>query len=152
MNSIGDFAEKDLSKQFIKESLKIGQIIHVYSRHVSPPKNKFCIIINIDPLIVLYINSEVSKIYNNDQEKLKLQIVISKLFYDFLEKDSIVDCVYWEFKMNIDDVAQQIFERKPYYDIRCELCATLKQKIVVSVTNSRFLPVIRKAIIAENLK
>ncbi len=152
MNKINEYLGPSQKQQLIKNNLKIGQILHIFSKYTNPPKDKFCLIVNIDPFVLFYINSDITNFVRNNPEKFELQIIIPHYCYTFFSKDSYLDCITWEMYIKIDDVVQQIIQNKPFYNIKDELCDRLKQKITNAISKSRIYNPSRRKVIIDNLK
>jgi hypothetical protein len=97
MANLGDFFPDKLKENAVKNSIKAGSVLKLYSKDTKPkPKEKRFIVIGKDihnNLIgVVYINSNINFNVINSQTLINLQYDIEKKDNDFLDWDSTIDC------------------------------------------------------------
>lgn len=81
-------------KKFCDRHIKVGAVFRRFFKRTSPPKPKFFIIADINPtqdtIGFVYINSEINQ--RMPPMKQDLQYEIRGVDYEFLARDSFVDC------------------------------------------------------------
>jgi len=139
-----------MQRRLAEESLKTGQIILVFCEYITSDHPKFYVIINVDPLVLMIINSGISN-YIREKDYLKiLQVKLSE-HYEFLLKDSYVNCSKLIYCISKNDLIGQIIEKPDYYGVKGELIEQDKQEILETICNATTLDRIQKDLIFKGL-
>lgn len=73
--------------------LHIGAILHLYCSFTRPPKDKFLIIVCLDPKpLLVFINSRINALVQSNPDLAQCQILIDAENHTFLDYDSYIDC------------------------------------------------------------
>lgn len=109
MVSLGNhFGSSFLSEQ-VDRQLTPGAVIYIHCPFTTPPKQKYLLVACCDPeLLVLVINSEINEFINIRPTLLACQVDVLKDDHDFLEHDSIVNCVETRTAFNLSDIREAI--------------------------------------------
>lgn len=99
-----------LTEISINNHLRAGAVLRIYCSFTTPPKFKFVMIANLEPLEVFIINSEMPPYIQNTPDLLADQIDIPQHDHPFLEHDSILNCIEAHRTFNISDLKQEMAE------------------------------------------
>jgi len=73
--------------------LHIGAILHLYCSFTKPPKEKFLVVVCLDPKpLLVFINSKINALVQRNPDLAQCQIQIDAESHPFLNYDSYVDC------------------------------------------------------------
>lgn len=132
-----EFLSDDVRQKIIFNSLQPKVILHIHSCSITPPGDKFCIIVNKDPLAVFYINSKINSFILKRPELSRLQIPLSPSEdYQFLDRVSYINCANLDFGLKLEVIIKQMTSKPEYYAIKGFLSSKEIQKIITVVTNS----------------
>jgi len=77
----------------MSSNLHIGAILHLYCSFTRPPKDKFLVIVCLDPKpLLVFINSRINTLIQRNPDLAQCQIVIDAENHTFLDYDSYIDC------------------------------------------------------------
>ena len=96
MSPIGDSFPASYREQFAKDNLVPGSVIRCFVNDVTPPKEKYFVIIGTtsDKVLVgsIYINSVINPNRFNTAYLKSLHLPVLQADYSFLDHDSYIDC------------------------------------------------------------
>ena len=69
-----------------------GSVLHLHFSDITNPKEKFGILLTVDPVRFFLINSRLSAFTEQSPEHRRSQLEIDVASHEFLEHDSWVDC------------------------------------------------------------
>ena len=73
--------------------LKAGCVVKVFAAHITPPHNKYYVIVSLEPLVLgVFINSEVNAYIKRRPALLNAQVKVLQIEHGFLTYDSWLDC------------------------------------------------------------
>jgi len=73
--------------------LHIGAILHLYCSFTRPPKDKFLIVVCLDPKpLLVFINSRINALVQSNPDLAQCQVLIDAENHAFLDYDSFIDC------------------------------------------------------------
>lgn len=72
--------------------MSLGDVFYLSCTLCNPPKPKFFVVVQADPLRMVLINSDVNQFVRNKPRTLKLHLPLSHDCHDFLDHDSYLAC------------------------------------------------------------
>lgn len=129
--------------------LKPGRVLLLNDPSID--HDKFYVIINIEPLVLLFfINSRIHPFIMKNPDLVSMQVQIFQTAYpSFLSHDSYIACHEFNKKYLLDNILKQI-ESDPNR-IKSMLHRDTKNKIIEVVTTSVLYSEIEKELIINNL-
>lgn len=126
-----------------------GDIVHMNLSNI--PHGKFCVIINKEPLVYMYlINSSIHPFIMADQELLNHQILLKVSDYsNFLNYDSYLDCSRFYKTLNIIDFEQKLSSGNA--TVKGHLTTETKIEIIGIIESSTKYSPAEKHLIKQNL-
>ncbi|CAI2407274.1 hypothetical protein [Serratia liquefaciens] len=110
MTNLGSLLSAGQAEQLTSTLLRAGAVIYMHCNFTTPPKNKYLVVVCCEPeLLVLVINSEVNGFVQSRPELLDCQVDVPKADHDFLDHDSVVDCVETQTAFNLTEVRDALF-------------------------------------------
>lgn len=85
-----------------------GDVLYQHCEFTTPPKVKFMVVVCCEPLLVLLINSEVNAFIKQTPHLLACQVDISQQEHDFLDWDSVVNCIEAHAAFDLEVIKEQI--------------------------------------------
>jgi hypothetical protein len=74
-------------------ALRTGDVVHVYVQSLRNPKHKYCVLVCMEPKLLLFlINSEVTEYKKTRPDLMAAQLEIDAASHAFLNYDSWLDC------------------------------------------------------------
>lgn len=74
-------------------NLHIGAILHLYCSFTRPPKDKFLVVVCLDPKpLLVFINSKINAFVQSNPSLAQCQVLIDAENHAFLDYDSYIDC------------------------------------------------------------
>ena len=137
------------SEEQVIEACKPGQILHLYCGFTNPPKDKFLVVVQTEPLWLLIINSVIHSFVQKNQTLLNCQVKIDCAAHTFLEYDSYIDCSKIIDEIEIDRVHQILTYH--FHNSKGKISDAVKTRIIEAVTNNPLLSSNEKEIICNNL-
>lgn len=149
MNSLGDSFPPKLRDQLINDSIIPGKILRLYCDFTNPPKNKFLVIVNVNPLVMTFIiNSGINAFIRKNSVLNDLQIKITPDIYPFLTHDSFIACNELNTRFTIEGIKTQL--GKDLTLIKGDLTPETKSEIIKQTSKSILYSKEQKNLIAEN--
>jgi hypothetical protein len=91
--TLGDSFPPELKKELIEKDLIPGRFIYLFCPFTTPPKNKYFLVVSINPLVLLFIvNTSVNPFILNNPKLLEAQLLLKQSDYSFLDHDSYLAC------------------------------------------------------------
>lgn len=110
MTNLGSLLSAGQAAQLTGTLLRAGAVIYMHCNFTTPPKSKYLVVACCEPeFLVLVINSEVNRFVQSRPELLDCQVDVPKADHDFLEHDSVVDCVETQTAFNLTEVREALF-------------------------------------------
>ncbi len=73
--------------------LHIGAILHLYCSFTKPPKDKFLVVVCLDPKpLLVFINTRINALVQSNPDLAQCQVLIDAENHPFLDYDSYIDC------------------------------------------------------------
>ena len=139
-----------LSDKKKEEKLRPGAVIYYYCPVTTPPKYKYQVICNIDPLLVLLINSRIHEFIANRPELLRCQVSLKSEDYDFLKYDSHLNCVDAHECYEITNLKEMVVSN--YREIyKGELLPNSVREVIAAINESTVMAPINKKRITSSL-
>lgn len=89
--------------------VKTGDILFLRCGHCTPPKNKYFVVVSIDPdPILFFINSKLNDFVRNNLNLYPYHTSIKVSEHGFLKYDSWVDCCDPCIEFNFDGIEQDM--------------------------------------------
>ncbi|ECO0902165.1 hypothetical protein AA449_26900 [Salmonella enterica subsp. enterica serovar Newport] len=85
-----------------------GDVLYLHCDFTTPPKMKYMVVVCCEPLLVLLINSEISRFIMGKPDLLSCQVDLAKNDHDFLEWDSVVSCIEAHTAFNLEALQKRI--------------------------------------------
>lgn len=102
-----------------KAKIKPGSIVHFYCHYISNPKNKFLVVVHVDPkedlVLGFFINSEIHPFLKSNPDLLICQFQMKKAKYGFLINDSFLDCSDLQDQIGLEELAAHLTEVEDDY-------------------------------------
>ncbi|HBC3389513.1 hypothetical protein AABD46_13460 [Vibrio parahaemolyticus] len=96
--------------QLAANNLRVGSVIHKFCHFTTPPKDKFLVVVSVDPrLLVLIINSKINQYYI-DNGTDQYHVSVPQVDHQFLSHDSFTNCVEAHTAFDCDDIKQDIID------------------------------------------
>ena len=125
-----------------------GDILLLRCGHCTPPKNKYFVVVSIDPdPILLFINSKLNDFVKNNSNLYPYHTSIKESEHAFLKYDSWVDCCDPCIEFSFDGIEQDIKYGGEYCGVLSNTAAKiifegvqknplLKRKIKIKILHS----------------
>lgn len=104
----GDKLSPEDKETYITSCLVPGGIFHCFCAFTNPPKNKFFVLVAIDPSLIFLINSQISQWLASRPNLRDCQVALLKADHAFLNHDSFLDCTQAERRITIDVLRQEM--------------------------------------------
>ncbi len=149
MNSFGDSFPPELKEKLINDSLVPGKVLYLHCDFTKPPKNKFLVIVNTAPLVMMFIiNSGINTFIANNPVLNALQIRIEPGHYPFLKHNSYIACHELNTRFTIEEIKSQL--ENDLTLIKGDLTAATKNEIIKQANGSVLYSSVQKDLIARN--
>lgn len=107
---LGDLLPPDQKRQYIRDSLVPGRVLHLHCSFTSPPKHKFVILVSMTPEpLVFLINSEISEWLEQRPDLRDCQVLIHCAEHSYLSYDSYLDCTQAK-RPPVTEIERQLME------------------------------------------
>lgn len=124
--------------KYIRTRLTPGRILLVHCDFTTPPKDKFLVLVCVEPEpLFLIINSQLSEFVRKREWLLQCQVSIKHEDYSFLNHHSYIDCTSAH-KVTLRDIYEQL--GKEIKRIKGEIRKDTRDQICAAVKFSRTLP------------
>lgn len=109
MALLGDAFPESLRTELASgKTISVSDVLYKFCNFTTPPKNKYMVVCCLNPFLVLLINSNISEFIQRREELLCCQVDMSKEDHDFLEWDSVVNCIEAHDAFDITDMKEDI--------------------------------------------
>lgn len=89
--------------------VRIGDILFLRCGHCIPPKNKYFVVVSIEPSpILLFVNSKLNDYVKNNPSLYPYHTSIKQSEHTFLKYDSWVNCCDPCIEFNLDNIEQDM--------------------------------------------
>jgi len=150
MITFGEFLPEEQRLSFIERHLVPGQILYILTKFPQIQKNKYLLIVCDNGSVASFvINSKIHKFKAKNENLRDCQVCIKNSDYNFLDRDSYVDCT----KVHIverENIVTQILNDTSR--VKGPIDVTTKEQIVKAVNKARTLTPEQKVMILEALK
>lgn len=133
-----------------EEKLKPGTVIYCYCPATKPPKHKYQLIYSVEPLLVLLINSKINEFILKKPYLLSCQVTLKSADYEFLDKDSHLNCVEAHECYDISDMRGKIVANYSTMYMG-EILPNSARDVIAAVNESVVMAPIHKRIITTHL-
>jgi hypothetical protein len=147
---LGNLFPEDKKREYIDRNFQPGQILYLYCEFISPPKDKFLVLICDGGIPLLFIiNSNIGLYVADRPDLLNCQVQLNATDYDFLDHDSFINC----------GEVVNYFDRQAIYDqllndtgrIKGELNEATKNQMISVVKRARLISPRHKQVIINAL-
>jgi hypothetical protein len=91
--AIGDSFPLEKRKAYVERNLKAWSVIYLYCESISPPHDKFLLIVSASPYVLyFFINTEPYELAKSNPKMKETQVPIDVKEHPFLSYDSFIDC------------------------------------------------------------
>jgi len=136
---------------FVRQSLVPGSILYLSCSFTTPPKEKFVVLVSLDPEpVVFMINSEISRWLQDRPALRDCQVTIHQQDHLFLSYDSYIDCTQAVRKFTAQDLERQLVQ--DLGKIKGKITLHEREAVLYSVQNCRTLESKLKSFIIAALK
>lgn len=150
MPKLGDFAPQRERSAFVKKNLKPGTVIRLYCVLTPRSKEKWAVMLAMNPLLLAFVNSTVNSYIEERPYLRACQVELSPNDNKFLKRESFLDCSHVIDDLRFGDVMSQLTEETGrilgHFDQ-----ATVK-RIVSAVGNARTVSPKHKRAIEDALR
>jgi hypothetical protein len=110
---MGNSLSNNSIKALIRAKLKPGSIIHIFCGFITPPKNKFCVIVHIDfeedNLLFFLVNSNVTPFIQKNVTMNRCQLPMKQEDYTFFTKSvSYLNCAEVHDELDVEFVIDHL--------------------------------------------
>jgi len=145
---IGDFFPAEDKKRLFREQWQPGNIFHLFCDFTKPPKNKYLLLICVDPEPLFFIiNSEINEYVRKNKHLLNCQVSLPQAEHDFLIRDSYIDCQGIIKNFNFEMVEKQIMQEM--HKIKGSLSLGTKAQVIETVQFAKTLSAEEKSLILQ---
>lgn len=150
---MGATLSENAQRALIKARIKAGCIFHIFCDFITPPHNKFVIVVHIDYdedlLLVFLVNSRIHPFIENNPTLKACQVSLKQITYPFLDHDSHADCSKVFDDIGIEEVVTHILNNRG--DIKGDLSEDTVQEIIQAVAIATTITEDDKGLIINSL-
>ena len=148
--TLGDSFPSELKKELIEKDLIPGRFIYLFCPFTTPPKNKYFLVVSINPLVLLFIvNTTVNPFILNNPKLLEAQLLLKQSDYSFLDHDSYLACHEIIDKFGLREIEEILF--KDLSRIKGFLYRTTRDEIVKILNKNMTLTLKQRVNIINSL-
>jgi hypothetical protein len=133
------------------DDIEPGYVYYLFCDNTKPPKNKYLVLLSLDPILWFFINSENCSLVQHDKSLLDRQIPLIRIpYHTFLDYDSYINCLdVQEYEdINLEDL--KIWAKDPKI-LRGKIHQSVIEEIISKVSNPITIDDYRKNIIIKSL-
>lgn len=146
---LGDRFPPDRKRQYIRDSLVPGRILHLHCAFTALPKHKFVVVVSTTPeILLLLINSETSQWLNERPDLRDCQVTIHHADHSYLSYDSYLDCTQAK-RQQREGIERQLMENLD--NVKDVLTSEEREAVLYAVQTCRTLSAREKQRIREGL-
>jgi hypothetical protein len=147
---LGDRLSPDDKLKYVRQTLVPGRILHLHCQFTTPPKNKFVVLVSVQPALALFVtNSEISEWLQARQDLCDRQVTIRQSDHTYLKQDSFLNCTEAIRQMEMAEIERQLV--KDTSDIKDVITASEREAILYAVKDCRTLSKIETRWITDAL-
>jgi len=151
MGNLGDYFPEQEKHKHIDRQLQPGQVLYLFCRFTTPPKDKYLSLLHLEKRPLLFIiNSKIPQFIAERPSMLKSQVKLCSTDYDFLEHDSYINCA--EVRDDFDELEIRNQILVDVGRIRGELNPITKREIIEVVKDSKTISKYHMKLIIDSLK
>ena len=148
---LGDALSPDQKLARVRSSLVPGRILHLHCTFTAPPKNKFVVVVAVQPDPVLFVtNSQISTWLNARPDLRDRQVRILHGDHSYLNHDSFLNCTEAIPHMGMKEIEDQLL--KDLGNIKDMITVREREAILYAVKECRTLTKKEIALIAAALR
>ncbi len=107
----GDIFPKTDRRRYVEERLLPGTVLHVWCEFTEPAKEKYVVLACVEPPLLLLVNSFMSFLTENRPYLRKCQVAVNVCDYNFLRRDSFLDCSEVIATAELDEIIDQLVDQ-----------------------------------------
>lgn len=135
---LGDTLSPGDKLKYVRRSLVPGRILHVQCCFTIPHKNKFVVLVAVQPTVVLFVtNSEINEWLQARPDLRDRQVTIRREDHTFLSHDSFLNCTEAVRQMEMEEIERQLV--KDISNIKNMIAANEREAILYAVKDCRTL-------------
>lgn len=135
---LGDTLSPDDKLKYICQALVPGRILHLHCNFTTPPKNKFVVLVSVQPALALFVtNSEISEWLKARQDLRDRQVTLHQKDHAYLSHDSFLNCTEAIRQMELAEIERQLV--KDTNNIKDVVTASEREAILYAVKDCRTL-------------
>ena len=135
---LGDVLSPDDKLKYVRQSLVPGRILHLHCWFTTPPKNKFVVLVSVNPALVLFVtNSEISEWLQARPDLRDRQVTLHQQDHNYLKRDSFLNCTEAVRQMDREEIERQLV--KDTSNIKDMITANEREAVIYAVRNCRTL-------------
>ena len=135
---LGDTLSPDDKLKYVRQALIPGRILHLHCQFTTPPKDKFVVVVSIQPALILFVtNSEMSEWLKARQDLRDRQVTIHQMDHTYLRQDSFLNCTEAIRQMEIGEIERQLI--KDTNNIKDVITTREREAILYAVKDCRTL-------------
>ena len=121
---------------FVRQSLVPGTILHLSCSFTNPPKDKFVILVVVNPEpVVFMVNSEISRWLQDRPALRDCQVTLHQHDHAFLNYNSYIDCTNAVRQFTTQDLERQLVQ--DLGKIKGKITQQEREAVLYSVQNCR---------------
>jgi hypothetical protein len=152
MGTLGDSFPSSFRAAFSQgRGISPGDVLYLHCPFTTPPKLKFMVVACCEPLLVLLINSEIHEFILANDEMADCQVDLPKADHDFLDWDSVVNCVNAHGAFSLEEVKAMV--AADYGTVlKGRVADYCLRNVYIAVKDSPTMPRKQKKLILEAMK
>lgn len=122
----------------VRQSLVAGRILHLHCKFTHPPKNKFAVLVSMEPTLLLFmINSQISEWLKARADLRDRQVTIRQQAHSYLQRDSFLNCTEAIRQITQEEIEGQLVEDMT--NIKDTITTEEREAVRYAVTGCRTL-------------
>jgi hypothetical protein len=150
---MGQGLPENAQRVLIKAKIRAGCILHIFCDFVTPPHNKFVVVVHYDYdealVLVFLVNSHIHPLVAHNPALRASQIDLRRAEYAFLDHDSYLNCSQVFDDFDIEEVVTHLVSHPN--DFKGRLSANEIQEVMQAVAASVTLSEYDKNVILNSL-
>jgi len=118
--------------------IELGEVFHLKCSLCDPPKPKFFVVVQADPLRMVLINSRINPFLQNKPKARALHVPLVRALHDFLDHDSFLACDHLSHEYSREQLVS-ILARDPSVR-RGRLHDDVRAKVAFAFASNHLIP------------
>jgi len=151
MAKLGDFFPEAERAHSVARSLKPGQIVYLYCAFITPPKDKYLLLLcRSAPPLLFMINSRIPAFVQARENLRQCQVRLDPADYSFLDHESWLDCSRVINQFDDEEIVNQVMQDSGR--VKGPLKRSTKDQVARAVERARTISTADKSLIVSSLR